>query len=483
MPAPPRQQRDGPSPQLSGEPLKHVRFDYSQLCEDAIGARGLSATDLENTGARAEAAVIQLRDFGRDPETRFVNVPEIDLDPILAYREQVEGLFDDLIVLGIGGSSLGARAIYDALFRARSGKRRDGSPRDGLRIHVVENVDAGTLLDVLDSVDLTRTLVNVVTKSGNTIETMSAFAIVRARLVDAVGETAAKNHVVATTDPLRGALRQIVKEEGLQSFDVPPGVGGRFSVFTAVGLLPLALAGVDVVALMAGARAARDHAYELAAEDNAAAMFAATQVTLYERGQHDVVFMPYSDGLRTLADWFVQLWAESLGKETGPDSAVGPTPIAARGATDQHSQLQLFMEGPANKNMVFVEATNDGEDVVVPDMRGMSGSLAHLGGKSLRDIRQAELIGVRASFAEVGRPTSTFVVDCINEETLGSLMMTLMASTALAGFMFAIDPFNQPGVELAKRYAHGLLGRSQEAHYAEKLRATPHTDANRTIVI
>ncbi len=301
---------------------------------------------------------------------------------------------------------------------------------------------------------------------------MSAFFIVRERLIEQFGVEGYRARMFATTDPERGALRTLVGEDKLTSFEVPPGVGGRFSVLTSVGLLPLAACGLDITALLRGAREARDHACEADMGQNMAATFAATQVMLYERGVHDVVLMPYSDALIDTSAWFVQLWAESLGKcgQNGR-AAVGPTPIAALGSTDQHSQLQLFMEGPANKNLVFIEIAGDATGATTPAIRQHSESLGHLGGHTLAAIQRAELDGVRAGLAEVGRPTSTFVFDTLNEETVGAFLMTMEAATSIAGSLFGIDPFDQPGVELAKRYAHGLLGREQEAHYAAKLQA------------
>lgn len=456
-----------------GSNVKRIAFDYTNLMADVVGEAGIDEAALAAIRPGVQAAVGDLLDLARDEETRFVNLPDADITGLLEAASRIREGIDDFVVLGIGGSSLGSRAIYRALVRPFTGKLRNGSPRVGPRMHVVENVDPVTLADLLESLDLERTAFNVVTKSGNTIETMSAFFIVRDRLIERFGIEGYRRRMFATTDPSRGALRSVVREDGLTSFDVPPGVGGRFSVLSAVGLLPLAVAGLDVTALLRGAREARDHAYEDDLERNMAAMFAATQVLLYNRGIHDVVLMPYSDALTDTSAWFVQLWAESLGKPTAGTvrSAVGPTPIAALGTNDQHSQLQLFMEGPANKNLVFLELKDDPTGQSAPATRAVCSSLGHLGGHQLAEIQRAELEGVRAGLAEVHRPTSTFVFDALTAETLGAFLMTMEAATSFAGSLFGVDPFDQPGVELAKRYAHGLLGRDQEAHYAEKLRA------------
>lgn len=451
--------------------MKRISYDYSHLTADVVGEHGLDDDAFERVAPRVRAAVSDLVDLARDPEVRFLNLPEQDTSSFQQAGRHIASSFDDLVVLGIGGSSLGARAVYRGLVRPFTGKRRDGSARTGPRLHLIENVDPVTLHDLLDSLDLERTAFNVITKSGNTIETMSAFFIVRQRLIEQLGMEGYRARMYATTDPARGALRTIIRDDELTAFDVPPGVGGRFSVLTSVGLLPLAACGLDIDALLRGAREARDHAYEPDVERNMAAAFAAAQVMLYDRGVHDVVLMPYSDALVDTSAWFVQLWAESLGKRgQGGNPAVGPTPIAALGTTDQHSQLQLFMEGPANKNVVFIELADDPTGLAAPSTRQQCSSLGHLGGHTLAAIQRAELEGVRAGLAEVGRPTSTFVFDTLNEETLGAFLMTMEAATSIAGSLFGIDPFNQPGVELAKRYAHGLLGREQEAHYAEKLK-------------
>ena len=453
--------------------MKRISYDYTNLMADVVGERGIRDEDLDTIAPRVRAAVEDLVDLAGDPEVRFPNLPEQDWSELLTYAQEAQRRFEHLVVLGIGGSALGARAVYSALVRPHSGKHRDGRERQGPTLHVIDNVDPLTLVDLLDELNLDKTLFNVVTKSGNTIETMSAFFLVRERLIADFGLSGYRERVVCTTDPARGALRQIVKQDHLRSFEVPPGVGGRFSVLTAVGLLPLAICGLDVTALLKGARDARDNAFEPTVETNIAAMFAATQVLLYDRQVHDVVLMPYSDALIDSAAWFVQLWAESLAKRVpGTDSVVGPTPIAARGATDQHSQLQLYMEGPATKNIVFIEVAQEGEPTVVPNVRAQSEGLAHLGEKPLHAIQLAELEGVRAGLAEEARPTSTFHFDDVSAETLGAFLMTLECATSIAGSLLGIDPFNQPGVELGKRFAHGLLGRAQEAHYAEKLRST-----------
>lgn len=441
-------------------------YDFTQVFCDS----GLAVSVFDEFGERGASALADLRALAEREQPSYLAMPDVDPTPVIELAEAKREQFENCLVLGIGGSSLGAKAVYSALVRPHSNTTRDGVPVKGARLVFLENVDPSESADVLDTYVGDRTLVNVITKSGGTVETMSSFFSARQRLLNVGGPDAVRKHVVATTDPENGILRALVDADGLESLPVPPGVGGRFSVFTPVGLFPLAMAGIDIRAFLAGAARARDAALRPDASENPAAAFAAVQVALYERGVHDVAFMPYVSGMKDVAAWFVQLWAESLGKLRAGEG-VGPTPIPAVGATDQHSQLQLFMEGPATKNVVFLRSGFEPIDVTVPGAPDACAPLAHLGGKTLSEIREAELAGVRAALSEAGRPSSTFTLARVDAEALGELMMTLAAATGIAGSLLGVDPYDQPGVELAKKFAHGILGRAAEAEYRQRLGA------------
>lgn len=466
--------------------MTKLHFDFGNLMTDVVGvANGLSDDQFHRAAPDVARAVDLLAELGTCEGVTFLQLPEQDLSAILDRASADRATFRDMLVLGIGGSSLGTRAIYAALTRRHSGAHLDGSARAGLRLHFIENVDPVDTLDLLGTLDLEHTVVNVVTKSGNTIETMSTFFIVRDLLTQRFGEDGACARIVVTTDPDNGALRAMAKREGYHCLPVPPEVGGRFSVLSAVGLYPLAAAGLDIVGLLRGAAAARDIAWERDVYENPAAMFALTQYLAYNAGRPDVVFMPYAQNLTDTAAWFVQLWAESLGKlRRHPDGStlpIGPTPIAALGVTDQHSQLQLYMEGPATKTVVFVEVEEFHTDTSVPPPRMSCESLSHLGGKTLSQLMAAELAGVREGLAETGRPTATIRLRRISPETVGALLMFLECAVSIAGTLFDVDPYNQPGVELGKRFAHGLLGREKEKHYATKIRDAIASRTKRTI--
>ena len=384
------------------------------------------------------------------------------LEQTTRFAQRARGRFDDVVVLGIGGSALGPIALRTALrpsgWNSLTAEARGGMPR----LQVLDNVDPETIAALLSRLALDRTLFIVTSKSGGTAETMAQFLIVRGRLVEALGEAKAREHVVFVTDPARGSLRPIAAAEGIAALDIPPNVGGRFSVLTPVGMLPAALIGVDVGALLAGAA---DMATRCESDDlsrNPAGTFAMLQWLADTRsGKHIHVLMPYSDPMRDFAAWFVQLWAESLGKvQPGGSSSVGPTPIAALGATDQHSQVQLFMEGPADKTVTFVAVAERATDLAIPRAYAEVPELAYLGGHTLGELIDIEQRATAGALARRGRPNMTITLDRVDPWHVGALIQLLETATAYAGDLYGIDAFNQPGVELGKQFAYAQLGRA-----------------------
>ncbi len=332
-----------------------------------------------------------------------------------------------------------------------------------MRVEVADNIDPATFAALLDSLDLSKTAFNVISKSGETAETMAQFMIVRERLRARLGPAGYRERVIATTDPISGTLRRIADADGLDTFDVPRGVGGRFSVLSAVGLLPIACAGLDVRSLCAGARAMDVRTSLLDLWANPAALHATLLwLALTRRGATIHVLMPYCDGLLRLAEWYAQLWAESLGKRCTRDGRtveVGQTPVRALGATDQHSQVQLYVEGPRDKVVTFIRVERHEEDMEIPPIFQEEEALAYLGGRGLGELLNIEQRATELALIDAGRITSLITLEHVDEEAIGQMFHLFEVQTLVMAGLLGVDALDQPGVEAGKRYTQALAGR------------------------
>jgi glucose-6-phosphate isomerase len=445
--------------------MDSVRFDFGNIMAPAL-AGGVDAALFDGGMAEAFAEAHRTVEAQRARGVLgFLDLPHAS-ETVAQVKSLAEGYgqwFEDVVILGIGGSGLGAKALRDALlgpfWNDHSDEERDHFPR----LHVIDNPDPFTMRGLLERVEPARTLFNVVSKSGATAETMAQYLLVRDRVEALVGADKARGHFLFTTDPGSGALRRIGEAEDIPMLPVPENVGGRFSVLSPVGLLPAAVCGVDVDALLQGAAAMEERCRSTVLGENPAGVLAALLHDAdRERNRPIHVLMPYSDRLRSVAFWFQQLWAESLGKArtlTGEATATGPTPVAALGATDQHSFLQLLMEGPDDKVVLFVEVVDHGPDEVIPNRHPEIKELAYLGGHSLGELINTERRATAEALRQAGRPNATFVMPRIDEGTLGQLLMLLQVATVYAGALYGVDPLDQPGVELSKKLTYGLMGR------------------------
>ncbi|MHC4954397.1 MAG: glucose-6-phosphate isomerase [Planctomycetota bacterium] len=339
---------------------------------------------------------------------------------------------DRVVVLGIGGSALGARCVHEA---TRTAAHKP--------IEVVDNIDPEAFESVWLSGDPARTCWVVVSKSGGTTETLAQFGVLRQRL----RESGATGEIYVVTGPT-GALRAIAEAEGYPTGPVPEDVGGRFSVFTPAATMALALAGHDVAALLDGARAMRDHC---ATAGSASARLAALLAASARKGRNVVALWSYAERLETVGEWFRQLWAESLGKVRADGERVGQTPIHCVGSTDQHSIQQLLVEGPRDKVALVLAGPSTGSTVAPA---GEAGAGA---GHALADILTAMRRATTAGMVKAGCPTATFTLNAWDERSLGELLTLFLAATVQAGPLFGVDPYGQPGVEAAKVATMDLL--------------------------
>lgn len=380
-----------------------------------------------------------------------------------ALVQKYKGTVTDLVVLGIGGSALGNIAVQNALNDVTYNLMTD-KKRPGPRLFVLDNVDPSLVGDTLKFVGrrLKTTLVNVISKSGETAETASQFMIVREMLKKKLGADFAR-HIVATTDMQKGTLHNIAKADGYDMLPVPGDVGGRFSVLSPVGLFSAAMCGIDIDQLLSGAADMRQRCSAAHWKENPAVLLAAIKYIAYaHKGKPMHVMMPYSNRLYSLADWYRQLWAESLGKakdRTGQEVFAGPTPIKALGTTDQHSQVQLYREGPNDKLVVFLEVGKHPTEVRVPDVFGDVPGLAYLAKSKLSKLLNAEKIATEYALAVSKRPSVTIRFDEITPHSVGEFIYLYEMTTSIAGELMNINAYDQPAVELGKLATFALMGR------------------------
>ena len=453
-----------------------ITLDYRNIDQSVIGCEnGLDIQqEFANYKDRITSIIADLNKRKDKPGQwlQWMNLgySEETLWYVKEYASMVQGRFDNILVLGIGGSALGGLAVTEALLKPYWNLLTPEQRNDLPRIFFLDNIDPDTMTGLLDMLDLSKTLVNVITKSGSTAETMSQFMIVKDRLEKELGDNYRYN-VVATTDKKTGILRQIAEQEGYKTFVVPDDVGGRFSVFSAVGLLPFALVGIDIDEITNGIKDMDLALKNTDINENIAAQNALIHYLMdTQKGKNMSVMMPYSSKLKYVSDWYTQLWAESLGKnkdKEGNNVCVGPTPIKALGATDQHSQIQLYNEGPNNKIINFIRVKEFDNTLEIPAIFEYTG-IGYLGGKTINQLINAEADSTKVVLADYQRPNVTITLEKVDGYNVAQLLYMLEVQTAIAGELYNIDAFNQPGVEQAKNYTYALMGR---AGYEESAQA------------
>ena len=429
-----------------------------------VGEQGLNPSELEDLAPRLAAAHQELAEARRNGGLAFMDLP-YQTAALANVRQVAKPLLEwcrDFVVLGIGGSALGTRALHQALCPPQYNRFTIARRQHRPAIWVLDNVDPDYFYGMLDGLELQRTAFNVISKSGSTAETLAQFLFAYHLLQGRLGAAQARERFVVTTDPEKGNLRRLVAQEGFPSLSVPPQVGGRFSVLTPVGLLPAAMMGINLEELLAGARFMDQRLQSPEYQHNPAHCLAALFYLFALKARNILVIMPYATALTGMADWFCQLWAESLGKRQdlqGREVWTGTTPVRAVGATDQHSQLQLYMEGPQDKLVTFLEVGKFKNNVEIPDLFPDMEGLHYLGGHSLNELLLAEQTATAFNLAQAGRPNLTLRLPEINAFTIGQLIYLLEVVTVVTASLLGVNPLDQPGVEGGKQTTYGLMGR------------------------
>ena len=393
-----------------------------------------------------------------------------DIERIIDCGETIARKYKNFVVLGIGGSALGIRLLKDAFV--------DSLNKDiGINVYVCDNIDSDNFVTLMDTLDMKKTMFNVITKSGGTSETLTQMLMVIDRMKRKKIDWT--THMVVTTTE-GNDLWKFATENHVTTFAVEPGVGGRYSVLCPVGLLPAAVMGIDIVALLEGANNSRVNSARLDTT-NLAYTSAYINYEMLKKGMTNLVVMPYSDRLRMVPEFFAQLWAESLGKKTsrsGVDVYAGQTPIKTLGVTDQHSQLQMYSEGPRDKVIMFLTVDRVSYDEVVETELPFT---HHLTGVSMHTLLEHEYNSTAYALTTLDRPNYTVALDRVDERTMGELIFYMEMMTAYMGEMLDVDAYNQPGVELSKIYTKACLGMKGYSDYAKNINAFKKNKAKFTL--
>jgi glucose-6-phosphate isomerase len=449
-----------------------IEFDDTNLLAEMVGEEhGLSRSEIKEQSAHALDALDGFKKLSESGEQGFAHLPfqaQVAKD-ILGFARELQGDFDTVCVVGIGGSALGATAV-DCALRGPHPVQRPFSKKNP-RMIVLDNVDPSFVEAALDVMDPKRTVVVATAKSGSTAETAATFLIVREWMARKLGRKAARRIAAVTTEG-RGDLDALAKEEHYREFAIPENVGGRFSVLSPVGMLPAALVGIDIRRIFRGAEAITHECWQRNLKKNTALRAALAHYLMMTNKQKAIqVAFPYSNRLWSIAMWFRQLWAESLGKarnREGEEIHAGQTPVAALGATDQHSQMQLYIEGPNDKVFTFWALGRYPEQGKIPKKRTGLEAFDYLAGQTLEKLIEAERRSAAAALVEANRPNATFTLERLDEEHVGGFLQLLEFETAFAGELLNVNAFDQEGVELGKQFTYGLMGRTGFESYRER---------------
>lgn len=456
--------------------MKKIVIDYTNITAEAIGTHGISETDFQSVSKEIKRAAEKI---SRE-QLLFRQLPYENIDEIIDYGMHIRNNFKNFLVLGIGGSALGPKSIFKSTCGRYHNEYKDNiTPVP--KLYFEDNVDPDRIYDLINTIDLENTCINIISKSGKTIETLSQMMIFVDALKKVKPDTWTEN-LVFTTDKDNSILLDLGRKYGIKMFYIPRKIGGRYSIFTPVGLLTAAVCGCNIHSMLEGARVMNELCENTDYKKNPAFMYAILQYISMKRGKNISIMMPYTDSLKFVTDWFSQLWAESLGKKYDVDGNIincGQTPVRALGSVDQHSQLQLYMEGPYDKVVTLIKVEKHRFNMPIPTIFNDNSELKFLCGSSLNKLINSELEAIIFALTENRRPNILINMPSLDEYYLGQLFMMLEIATVFAGYMLNINPFDQPGVEHGKVSTYALMGKEG---FEERKRSLEIVNKNRFTV-
>ena len=452
-----------------------LEFDYNNMMADIIGEHGIDEKVFESGKDEIAKAYKKVIDGCGKGWQEWADIPYSDYsiyDEMIAYMSDIRKKASAFVVLGIGGSALGPIAVVQALLNMRLNELPQSALKAAClpKIYIEDNIDPERMNELIELIDLKTTYFNVITKSGETSETLSQMLVLYDLMKKAVGKEEAKKHFIATTTIGKGTLYNLAQKEGFKTYGIGLGIGGRFSVLSNVGLVPFAVMGIDIKGLLKGAKDMSEDCKVADIFKNPGLLTAYLQYQAAKKGANVSVMMPYADSLKYMSDFYCQIWAESLGKAVdleGNFVHVGQTPVKSLGVTDQHSQVQLYTEGPFDKVITFLAVKKFRKDVLIPNDNDID-ACDFLKGHTMGELLNHERVATEYALKKAGRMNFTITLPEVNEYTVGQLLAYYMFETAYTGALLNIDTFNQPGVEEGKKATFAMLGRAgYEAKLAE----------------
>lgn len=436
-----------------------MNLEYAGIAKENIN-KGLDLNSISNTNRNKYIKnIFSKKSSDMLDWLDLTETSEEELNKIISCGEKIHKNFKNFIVLGIGGSALGIKMLKNTFV--------DSLHKDiGIRVEVCDNIDSDTFITLLDSLDLKKTMFNVITKSGTTSETLSQMLIAISRYKRKKIDFT-KHFVMTTT--LDNDLYKFAVENNIETFTIPQGVGGRFSILSPVGLLPASVMGLDIHGLIRGAKKSKENS-QISDISNLAYNCAYINHSFLKAGRTNLVIMPYSDRLALVPDFFAQLWAESLGKKVDREGNIvyaGQTPIKTLGVTDQHSQLQLYSEGIQDKIIMFITVEKNCFDETIEECLPFA---KHLQGATLKTLLDYEYSSTAYALTTLSRPNYTIKMTTITEDTMGELIFFMEMMTAFMGEMLNVNTYDQPGVELSKIYTKACLKVKGYEEYGKEIK-------------
>lgn len=453
-----------------------IKLDYNNMLDNIVGKEhGLTEQEIQNMSdavKKAHDELINKTGKGND-FLGFIELPEVEQKEVERIKKVADNLAaqgDIFVSLGIGGSYLGVKALFEALkptyYNELSREKRNNRPRIYFEGNNLDSDSVNDLFDLLPSEktdDVNKNFtVCVISKSGGTIETALAFRLFQEKAKELYGNNH-KNHIVAITDKEKGKLKSIVDKEGYEAFVIPDDVGGRYSVLTPVGLLPAAVIGIDIEELLAGAKYMKSICLNPDFTKNPAYMYAVLQHLSYKKGRNISVMASWAKGLENVGFWYDQLSAESLGKDNQ-----GRTPVAIVNNRELHSRGQELQDGEHNTVVtnLFIEKSH--RDIIFKKNEEDLDSLNYLDGQSVKSMQHGAMEGTNYAYAKDNRPTMNVLIPELNAFTLGQLFYMFEVATVIEGYLNGINPLDQPGVEAYKKFMFGNLGREDMKQYKDE---------------